>query len=123
MVNVGYASSSGVERGMLVFQDMRTHPLPKLLVDARVIVFETDSFDSRVYEFESDLRGTFSNPALFGKGIRWYVVGRYEIIKAVDISMKYAQTIRSGVRTLSSGTSLIQGDLDNRLSVQLDVVF
>ncbi len=123
VVNVGYSSSSRVERGMLVFQDMRTHPLPKMLVDARVIVFETDSFDSRVYEFESDLRGTFSNPALFGKGVRWYVVARYEVMKAVDVSMKYAQTIKSGVRTLSSGTSLIQGDLDNRLSVQLDVVF
>jgi hypothetical protein len=123
LVNVGYGSTRVVEKGMLAFQDIRLHPLPRLVVDARIIAFETDSFDSRVYEFENDLRGTFSNPALFGRGIRWYVLARYEVFKAVDISAKYAQTVKEGVRVLSSGSSLIEGDLDNRLSVQLDVVF
>lgn len=122
VVNVGYQHAPTIERGFLAFQDLRIYPLPNLLVDARVIVFETDSFDSRVYEFESDFRGTFTNPALFGKGVRWYVLARYEISNFIDVWVKYAQTIKEGVKTISSGSSLIQGNRDNRVSMQVDIV-
>jgi hypothetical protein len=111
------------EQGILLLQDVRIFPLPKLLLNLRLVVFDTPSFDSRVYAFEHDLPGTFSNPALFGKGTRWYVVGRYEIARWFDLSFKYAQTLKEGVRTISSGTSEIIGDLDNRFSLQIDLVY
>lgn len=122
VVNVSYQHAPTIERGFLAFQDIRIYPLPNLLVDTRMIVFETDSFDSRVYEFESDFRGTFANPALFGKGVRWYLLARYEIGNFIDVWVKYSQTIKDGVNVISSGLNLIQGSLDNRISVQVDVV-
>jgi hypothetical protein len=122
VVNVRYQYSSKVERGFLAFHDIRYYPIPNLLVDARIMAFETDSYDSRVYEFESDLRGTFANPALFGKGVRWYLLTRYELGGFIDLWLKYAQTIKEGVKEMSSGPSLIQGNLDNRISLQVDIV-
>ncbi|HXG39006.1 MAG TPA: hypothetical protein VNL36_09590, partial [Bacteroidota bacterium] len=122
VVNVSYQHVPTIERGFLAFQDIRIYPLPNLLVDARIIVFETDSFDSRIYEFESDFRGSFANPALFGKGVRWYLLVRYEIGNFIDVWVKYSQTVKDGVKVISSGSSLIQGSLDNRVSIQVDVV-
>jgi hypothetical protein len=104
-----------------VFQDVRVLPLDRLRIDARVIAFHTDSYDSRLYEYESELSGTLSNPALFGKGLRWYILARYEVSPAVDIWLKYSQTMREGVKSIGSGASEILGDRDSRLSVQLDV--
>jgi len=121
LVNVGYGISGAQERGYLIYQDIRIIPMRRLLIDSRVCVFETDSYDSRVYEFETDVRGTFSNPALYGKGVRWYVTGRYEIMRAVDIWFRYAITIREGAKVISSGSSEIQGDVDNRFTLQLEV--
>ncbi|MBI4429980.1 MAG: hypothetical protein HY562_12780 [Ignavibacteriales bacterium] len=100
---------------------MRLRPRTDLNVDARVITFHTDSFDSRVYEFESDVRGTFFNPALFGKGIRWYVLVRHRPMKYLDISVKFSRTVKDGVKTLSSGLSEIAGDTESQLSAQIDV--
>jgi hypothetical protein len=107
---------------LLVYQDVQMYPLPSLRVDVRVMVFETDSFDSRLYEFEGDVRGTFSNPALFGKGIRWYLLARYELDARIDLWVKYAQTIKDGVRVIGSGSNQILGDLENRLSFQVDIL-
>jgi hypothetical protein len=122
VVNVRYQNSPTVGRGFLAFYDIRYYPIPNLLVDARIVAFETDSYDSRVYEFESDLRGTFANPALFGRGMRWYLLTRYELVGFIDVWLKYAQTIKEGVKEMSSGPNLIQGNLDNRISLQVDIV-
>lgn len=123
IVQVALPGGRGREKGVLLFQDVRMYPISLLLLNARVIMFDTDSFQSRVYEFETDLPGTFSNPALFGKGIRWYVVARYEVAQWFDISIKYAQTLKDRTKTMSSGLNEIVGNLDNRLSLQIDFIF
>lgn len=121
-VQVGYDLTGHREEGVLAYQDIRTYLVPKLLVNARVIAFHTDSFDSRVYEFESDLPGALNNPGLYGKGYRWYVTTRFEISSSVDLWVKYGHTVKEGVKVLSSGPNQIDGDLENRVSLQVDVV-
>jgi hypothetical protein len=123
VVNIEYIHSSAVGNGLLLFQDVRFSPSEMLLLDTRVVAFHTDSFDSRVYEYESDFLGTFSNPALFGKGVRWYLMGKIRISTSVSCWLKYSQTIKDGVKVTGSGTSLIQGDLESRISLQLDIVY
>jgi hypothetical protein len=120
-VNVGYAASGVRERGFLAYQDVRLYPALKWLLHARAIVFHTDSFDSRLYEFETDVPGSFSNPALFGRGLRWYVATRYEVTDFLDLWMKYSITVKEGVKFISSGANEIRGDVDNRLTLQLDI--
>ena len=90
LVSARYSDSRPQQKGALVFQDVRFFPLPGFLVDARVVAFQTDSYDSRVYEFESDHLGTFYNPSLYGKGLRWYILARIEISPYFDLSVKYS---------------------------------
>jgi hypothetical protein len=110
------------EQGYLLFQDIRYEISKRFSIQARLIFFETDSYDSRLYEYENDLRGVFSNPALYGKGRRWYLVVHYNIASMLKLSAKYAETQKEAVTSMGSGVSEVMGDLDNRLSLQLDIV-
>lgn len=119
---VEYAPLEKNERGFLFYHDLRYAPSRSLTLEARVIFFHTDSYDSRVYEYENDLRGVFANPALYGKGWRWYLLMRWSVADFISLAAKYAETRKDGVSSLGSGPTEIAGDLDNRLALQLEIV-
>jgi len=110
------------ERGILLYQDITCGLAWGLTLEARLVFFDTESYDSRVYEYENDLGGVFANPALYGRGRRVYVLVRTApIAEVLRISCKYAATQKDGVRTISSGDAEITGDLDDRFGFQLDI--
>ena len=119
--HVRYSFPGGRERGILFYHDWQWKPMQNFTLEARMIFFDTDSFDARVYEFENDLRGVFANPALFGEGRRWYLLVRYRTGPPLSLSVKYAETQKDGVAMIGTGPGEIQGDLDNRVSFQLDL--
>jgi hypothetical protein len=120
-VRTARGGGAGDESGYLFFQDVRYFVAGRLSVDGRLMFFHTDSYESRVYEYESDLTGVFSNPPLYGRGRRWYLVVRYNIADWMGIAMKYAETEKEGVTSLGSGLTEISGPFDNRLSLQVDL--
>ncbi|MEJ2103668.1 MAG: hypothetical protein P8X47_03710, partial [Ignavibacteriaceae bacterium] len=81
----------------------------------------TDSFNSAIYEYENNLTGVLSNIALFGEGIRWYLLMRYRPIRILTLSVKYSETYKPKETSLGSGYNVIPGNLDNSLSFQLDM--
>ncbi|MCH8170247.1 MAG: helix-hairpin-helix domain-containing protein [Bacteroidetes bacterium] len=110
------------EFGYLIFQDMRIKPFRNLTITSRIILFNSDSFNSSVYEYEYDLQGILSNVGLSGSGIRWYIVGNYRFTNFLKISLKYAETYKPDEKQLSSGEALLYNNVDNRLSLQLDLI-
>jgi hypothetical protein len=113
---VDYSIVSRGESGRLFYQEVQYAGREGLSVEGRLIFFDTDSYDSRLYEYENDVRGTFSNPALYGRGRRWYLLLRYELIEQVHLSAKYSETQKEAAPGPGAG-----GELDNRVSVQVDV--
>lgn len=111
------------DKGFLFYQEMRYLPIKKLTFYGRVTFFRTDSFNSAIYIYENDLIGVYNNIALFGEGIRWYFLARYKIVDYLQLSFKYGETYKPQEAVLSSGTSLIEGNIDNKLSIQIDVKF
>jgi hypothetical protein len=111
------------EKGLLLFQDIRFLPSSQLDFYWRIIFFRTDSFNSAVYEYENDLTGVLSNFAMYGEGLRWYLIVRFKPINIMSLSLKYSETFKPGETYLSSGDSRINGNLDNRISFQLDIRF
>lgn len=86
-------------------------------------MFNTDDFDSRIYEFENDINGVLANVALYGKGRRWYAVLKYKPFPYFEISGKYAETYIDGAKSIGSGNDEINGDINNRLSLGMEVLF
>lgn len=62
------------ERGFLLFQDVVFKPVEKpFSMNARVALYRTDGYNSRLYAYENDVLYSFSVPPLYGKGIRGYL--------------------------------------------------
>jgi hypothetical protein len=120
-VGVSPSSNSNFEKGFLIFQDAKYSPNSQFSFAGRIVFFKSDSYDSRVYEFENDLTGVMTNPALYGEGTRWYIVAQYKTAIGLRLSLKYSELFKPNERILGSGDSEIQGNLDNQLSLQLDL--
>jgi len=111
------------ENGLLVYQDLRYVPQKNINLYGRIIFFQTDSFNSAVYEYENDLLGVMPNLAMYGKGIRWYVIVKYKPLQFLTLSTKYSETYKPDETSLSSGDNEITGNVDNRISIQIDMSF
>ncbi len=123
-VNISEANiSKNEESGYLFFQDAVFQPMKNFVLYGRIIFFQTDSYNSRVYEFENDLSGVMTNSPLFGEGVRWYFILKYKTHFGLDLSLKYSELHKPFEKSLGSGYSEIKGNIDNRLSFQLDFIF
>jgi len=111
------------EFGILMFQDIRWLPTPRLMVDARIAFFETESFTSRIFAFENDMLYVFSSAALSGTGQRGYILLRYTASKNIDIWMKYAATIFEDRQSVGSGLDESFGNVRSQLGLQVRVRF
>ncbi|MBU2444980.1 MAG: helix-hairpin-helix domain-containing protein [Bacteroidetes bacterium] len=121
IVDVYYTKIKPHEIGYLIFGDIKLEPIRNLKINSRYIYFQTQSYDSRIYEFENDLTGVLYNPGLYGRGMRWYIVAQYKIFRMLNLSFKYSETYRDDVKKISSGDSEINNNLDNKLSLQLEI--
>jgi len=108
------------ENGYLIFQDVRLKPFQNLSLYFRYIIYETDSYNSRLYQFEQDIPGVMTNKAVYGKGSRFYIVTRYKALKNLELSFKYSETFKPFERTISSGLTEIDNNIDNKFSFQID---
>ncbi|MHB2154455.1 hypothetical protein ACX8XN_08655 [Calditrichota bacterium GD2] len=61
------------EKGALSFQELRWNFRRRLSLVGRVTFFRTPSYGTRIYEYESDVPGSFANFPLYGEGFKWYV--------------------------------------------------
>lgn len=111
------------ERGMLLYQDIRLQATNKLQIDARVTIFDTDSFNSRVFQFENDLLYVLSNTALSGQGQRSYVVLNYEPTDFLEIWLKYSLSVFENENFVSSGLNEIEGNKNSDFGIQARIKF
>jgi hypothetical protein len=58
---------------------------------------------------------------MFGEGMRWYIILRYKPLRMFALSLKFSETFKPKVKTISSGNNEIEGNIDNQVSFQLDV--
>lgn len=111
------------EQGFLMFQDIRYISQKYLVFYGRIIFFQTDSFNSAIYEFENDLPGIMPNVALYGKGIRMYLIIKYNPLQYLSLSAKYSETYKPDDKFIGTGDNEIIGNIDNRFSLQIDLMF
>jgi hypothetical protein len=87
------------ERGILMSEEVRLVPSSALSIAARVTFFQSDGYDSRLYEYESDMEGVYSMPPLYGQGRRWMILLKYAPVRQFRLSAKYGATeIMRGAR-------------------------
>ncbi|HNR54646.1 MAG TPA: helix-hairpin-helix domain-containing protein [Flavobacteriales bacterium] len=116
--------SAALRHGFLVYQDIVHRPLSSPVeLTLRFALFDTESYDARIYAYENDLIGVFSIPPYYGRGIRWYGMVRVTPLRRVDIWLRYGAFIYNDQSTVSSGLQEINGNMRSDLKAQVRWIF
>jgi|TARA_B110000305_G_scaffold126314_1_gene141523 hypothetical protein len=114
--------SRNTERGLLITQDIAYKPKSfPLSFTLRYALFDTDSYDSRIYSYENNALYVFSVPAHYYKGSRCYFLARYSFSRRIDVWVKYGFFLYNNRNEIGSGAEQIQGDRKSDLTVQLKI--
>lgn len=109
-----------LEHGFLLYQDLVHRPLRSPVeLTLRFALFETDSYDSRIYAYENDIAGFFSIPPYYGRGIRWYGMIRGTPMRNLDLWLRYGAWIYMDQTSISSGLQEVAGNKRSDIRVQL----
>jgi len=80
---------SEIEKGKLACIELGSN-LKWLQLRARYGVFDTDSYTSRIYVYETDLPGVVNNRILYNKGDYGFVYLAAKVVKRTSFSLKYS---------------------------------
>ena len=115
-----HRKSMDFERGFLIYQDVIYKPKSSpISLSLRYAVFDTDSFDTRIFAFESNMLNVFYIPAHSGQGMRAYAMLRYKFAKRFDLWVRYSIFSYDNVSTIGSGPERIEGNRKSDIGVQL----
>lgn len=111
-------------RGFMAYQDViwDINNLP-LRIAARYALFDTETFDSRIYAYENDVLYFFSIPAYAGRGTRAYILIKYDLGRNTDIWLRLAQTYFTDRQVVGSGLEEIDGNTRTELKFQVRYKF
>ncbi len=112
------------EKGFMIYQDIRLSPFRvPLSIYARYTLFDTQSYNARIYAYENDILYMFSIPPLYDNGFRYYVLLKYDISENISVWLRFAQTQFSNAQTIGSGLDEIQGNSRSEIKAQVRFKF
>lgn len=108
------------ETGFLIYSDIIYRPVLKPFSGIiRLQYFETDDYNSRVYAYENDLLYSYSIPAFFDQGYRYYLLINYDLGKKLSFWFRFAQTIYPGKQSVGSGLDEINNNRKTEVKAQI----
>jgi hypothetical protein len=112
------------ETGCLIFFDLLYKPLLKPYSgNARLEYFETGGYNSRIYTYENDILYSFSIPAFYDKGYRYYINVNYDVKRNLSVWLRWAQTIYKNKTSVGSGLEEIPGNHRSEIKIQMMFLF
>jgi hypothetical protein len=119
-----FENAEGRQNGFQFHQDVIYNPIGiPLSLTARFAIFDTDSFAVRFYSFENNLLYSFSIPAYYDQGTRFYINLRYKGIRNLTLEGRFAQTYFSQRDEVGSGFDAVEGQVRTEVAAQMKVKF
>ena len=117
-------ASNTPEDGFIITQDILFKPKSfPVDLSLRYALFDTDSYDSRIYTYENNALYVFSVPSYYYRGSRAYAMIRYTFARKFDLWVRYGVSIYANRKTLGSGSEQITGNTKSDVTVQLRMKF
>ncbi len=114
------AGAGNPETGSMIYQDVSYKPIgSKFSLTLRYMIFDSDSYNTRIYAFANDVQGSYSIPFSYNSGSSFYIMMRYRLTRHVDCWLRYSTTVYDNVATISSGLDQINGNQISQVSAQL----
>lgn len=112
------------EDGWLLSQDIVFRPKNAPFdISLRYALFDTDSYDSRIYTYENNALYVFSSPSYYYQGSRAYILIRYSFLRHCDLWIRYGTYLYSDRTSLSAGAEQINGNRKSDITVQFRMTF
>ncbi|MCW5908543.1 MAG: hypothetical protein KIS94_11840 [Chitinophagales bacterium] len=112
------------DNGFLIYQDVNFKMLSfPLMFNARLAIFKTSSYNARIYTYENDVLYSFSIPAMYNNGMRWYVTLHYVATRNIDLWLRAAQTVLFDQPTFGSGLDQINKPHRTEIKAQVRLKF
>jgi hypothetical protein len=116
--------NTGPDEGYAIMQDINCNPIGfPVSFNFRYALFDTKTYDSRIYAYENDIPGAFSIPAYYYQGQRCYLMVQWHILRGLDFWFRIGQTVYSNRDVISSGLEEIDGPKKTDLKLQLRYQF
>ena len=109
------------EYGAMFSADLLWQPLRFLKMGGRITYFSTESYYSAIWLYEGVVPGMMSTTALFGEGMRTYIVAGVTPFEFLSLWARYTITSKNNINTISSGVNQIDDYRDRKLVLQLDI--
>jgi len=112
------------QNGYLLYQDVSYKRMKSpFTLTVRYCLFDTDSYDSRIYAYENDVLYSYSIPSFYYKGSRVYFLVKYRLNRNIDLWLRLAQTYYSNKQVISSDLTEIKGNKKTDISAQIRFKF
>jgi hypothetical protein len=108
--------------GIAISQDLN-FDFGKLSISNRFSLFDTDDYNNRQYLYEKNVLYAFSIPALYGRGIRYYMLFNYSVTRRIDLWFRWAQTVQRDAKSIGSGLEEINGNSRTDVVAQIRYKF
>ena len=112
------------EQGFLMYQEIK-YKMAKipLSFSVRYAIFDTDSWNTRLYAYESDILYAFSVPAYYDRGSRYYLNVSYKATNYLQLWFRISQTRYFEKDQIGSGLSAIDGNKQTDIKLQMQIKF
>lgn len=112
------------EDGIIFTQDFIYKPKSfPLDLTFRYVLFDTDSYDTRIYSYENNALYVFSVPAYYYQGSRTYLLLRWSFLRHFDLWARYGVNVYNNRTSLGSGAEEIEGNVKSDITIQLRMKF
>lgn len=115
--------SSDAETGFLFYAEAGYGGLKKLKGNIRLQYFSTGGYNSRIYAYESDVLYSYSIPAFFNRGVRYYFNLQYDVFKRFSVWLRWSQTVYKNGTSIGTGLTSINGNTRSELKCQASYRF
>ena len=95
----------------------------KLNTEFRIMLFDTESYNSRLYAFENDLLQSFAINNYYGKGMRYFLVLKYKQSKNLSFLAKWSTTSYFDNASIGSSYNQILNNKISELKLQSFITF
>ncbi len=112
------------ERGYMLYNEIKYRfNKPTMTLYGRLALFETDSWRTRIYVYETDVLYYFSVPPLYGRGFRYYIMVSYYVNRHLTFWVRLARTHLLDRTSIGSDINETQGPNRTEIKLQARIRF
>lgn len=120
---IGYSQTktyvSDTNQGVFISQDLIFKPQKfPLILNLRLAYFNTSDYDNAFYVYEYSLPLTYSSSQLYDRGIRSYIILRYNFTRDIVLTARYSITYYTDKTYIGTSNDKIEGKKKQEIGIQ-----